>query len=143
MKLSKDRILTTHVGSLPRSEKVFKLGFAKEDGNNLVVVDSYESFQDPGRPIPRDFLLTMASVPSQTHNVTALRATTQDPPEIFSTRGTSGERRTLPTPLCRDRKKPPAPGPLPNETHPCGLDPTLEEPDELTCETYAPTIACP
>ena len=25
MKLSKDRILTTHVGSLPRSEKVFKL----------------------------------------------------------------------------------------------------------------------
>ena len=35
MKLSKDRILTTHVGSLPRSEKVFKLVFAKEDGKNL------------------------------------------------------------------------------------------------------------
>ena len=26
----------------------------KEDGNNLVVVDSYESFQDPGRPIPKE-----------------------------------------------------------------------------------------
>jgi len=35
MKLSKDRILTTHVGSLPRSEKVFKLIFAKEDGKNI------------------------------------------------------------------------------------------------------------
>ena len=35
MQLSKDRILTTHVGSLPRSEKVFKLVFAKEDGKNL------------------------------------------------------------------------------------------------------------
>ena len=35
MKLSKDRILTTHVGSLPRSENVFKLVFAKEDGKNL------------------------------------------------------------------------------------------------------------
>ena len=35
MKLSKDRILTTHVGSLPRSEEVFKLVFAKEDGKNL------------------------------------------------------------------------------------------------------------
>ena len=35
MKLSEDRILTTHVGSLPRSEKVFKLVFAKEDGKNL------------------------------------------------------------------------------------------------------------
>ena len=35
MKLSKDKILTTHVGSLPRSEKVFKLVFAKEDGKNL------------------------------------------------------------------------------------------------------------
>ena len=35
MKLSKDRILTTHVGSLPRSEKVFKLVFAKEAGGNL------------------------------------------------------------------------------------------------------------
>jgi len=35
MKLSKDRILTTHVGSLPRSEKVFKLVFAKEDGKNI------------------------------------------------------------------------------------------------------------
>ena len=35
MKLSKDKILTTHVGSLPRSENVFKLVFAKEDGKNL------------------------------------------------------------------------------------------------------------
>jgi len=35
MKLSKDRILTTHVGSLPRSENVFKLVFAKEDGKSL------------------------------------------------------------------------------------------------------------
>jgi len=35
MQLSNDRILTTHVGSLPRSEKVFKLVFAKEDGKNL------------------------------------------------------------------------------------------------------------
>ena len=35
MKLSKDRILTTHVGSLPRSEKVFKLVFAKEAGEKL------------------------------------------------------------------------------------------------------------
>ena len=35
MQLSEDRILTTHVGSLPRSEKVFKLVFAKEDGKNL------------------------------------------------------------------------------------------------------------
>ena len=35
MKLSKDRILTTHVGSLPRSEKVFKLVIAKEDGKKL------------------------------------------------------------------------------------------------------------
>ena len=35
MRLSKDRILTTHVGSLPRSEKVFKLIFAKEGGKNL------------------------------------------------------------------------------------------------------------
>ena len=35
MQLSNDRILTTHVGSLPRSEKVFKLLFAKEDGKNL------------------------------------------------------------------------------------------------------------
>ena len=35
MKLSKDRILTTHVGSLPRSEKVFKLIFAKEAGKKL------------------------------------------------------------------------------------------------------------
>ena len=37
----------------------------------------------------------------------------------------------------------PEPSPLPDETHPCGLDPTLEEPDELTCETYEPTIGCP
>ena len=35
MQLSNDRILTTHVGSLPRSEKVFKLVFAKEEGKNL------------------------------------------------------------------------------------------------------------
>ena len=35
MKISKDRILTTHVGSLPRSEKVFKLIFAREGGEEL------------------------------------------------------------------------------------------------------------
>ncbi len=35
MQLSNDRILTTHVGSLPRSEKVFKLVFAREEGKNL------------------------------------------------------------------------------------------------------------
>ena len=35
MKISKDRILTTHVGSLPRSEKVFKLIFAREAGEEL------------------------------------------------------------------------------------------------------------
>ena len=35
MRLSKDRILTTHVGSLPRSAKVFKLVFAKEDGKKI------------------------------------------------------------------------------------------------------------
>jgi hypothetical protein len=37
----------------------------------------------------------------------------------------------------------PDPGPLPDESHPCGLDPTLEDPEELTCDTYLPTIACP
>ena len=37
----------------------------------------------------------------------------------------------------------PAPGPLLDETHPCGTDPTVEEPEELTCHTYAPTTACP
>ena len=40
----------------------------------------------------------------------------------------------------------PAPGPLPDESHPCGVDPTLEGDDpetELTCEAYQPTIACP
>ena len=35
MKISKDRILTTHVGSLPRSEEVFKLIFAREEGQEL------------------------------------------------------------------------------------------------------------
>ena len=35
MKISKDRILTTHVGSLPRSEEVFKLVFAREKGKEL------------------------------------------------------------------------------------------------------------
>ena len=35
MKISKDRILTTHVGSLSRSEKVFKLIFAREAGEEL------------------------------------------------------------------------------------------------------------
>ena len=35
MKISKDRILTTHVGSLPRSEEVFKLIFAREEGKEL------------------------------------------------------------------------------------------------------------
>ena len=37
----------------------------------------------------------------------------------------------------------PEPGPQPDESHPCGPDPTLETPEELTCESYAPTIACP
>ena len=37
----------------------------------------------------------------------------------------------------------PAPGPMPDESHPCGTDPTIETPEELTCETYAPKIACP
>ncbi|GIT07828.1 MAG: hypothetical protein CM1200mP30_14580 [Pseudomonadota bacterium] len=35
MKISEDKILTTHVGSLPRSEKVFKLIFAREAGEEL------------------------------------------------------------------------------------------------------------
>ena len=35
MKISKDRILTTHVGSLPRSEEVFKLIFARETGEEI------------------------------------------------------------------------------------------------------------
>ena len=35
MKISKDRILTTHVGSLPRSEEVFKLIFAREEGKEV------------------------------------------------------------------------------------------------------------
>ena len=35
MKLSQHRILTTHVGSLPRSEEVFKLVFAKEAGEKI------------------------------------------------------------------------------------------------------------
>ena len=35
MKLSQERILTTHVGSLPRSEDVFQLVFAKEAGEQL------------------------------------------------------------------------------------------------------------
>jgi len=39
MKLSKDRILTTHVGSLPRSENVFKQIFAKEAGE---IIDKNE-----------------------------------------------------------------------------------------------------
>ena len=37
----------------------------------------------------------------------------------------------------------PEPGPLPDESHPCGVDPTIEEPEELTCDTYETAIACP
>lgn len=37
----------------------------------------------------------------------------------------------------------PEPGPMPDESHPCGSDPTVEDPEELTCETYEPAIACP
>lgn len=37
----------------------------------------------------------------------------------------------------------PTPGPLADETQPCGLDPTLEDPEELPCTTYTPTISCP
>ena len=37
----------------------------------------------------------------------------------------------------------PAPGPLPDESHPCGGDPTEESPEELTCAAYESTIACP
>ena len=39
MKISHERILTTHVGSLPRSEKVFQFVFAREAGEKL---DSHE-----------------------------------------------------------------------------------------------------
>ena len=35
----------------------------------------------------------------------------------------------------------PAPGPLPDESHPCGEDPT--EGDEANCLTYTPVEACP
>ena len=35
MKISHERILTTHVGSLPRSEKVFQFVFAREAGEKL------------------------------------------------------------------------------------------------------------
>ena len=37
----------------------------------------------------------------------------------------------------------PAPGPLPDETHPCGADPTADGAEELGCDAYEPTIACP
>ena len=37
----------------------------------------------------------------------------------------------------------PSPGPQPDESHPCGTDPTTEDPEELTCESYTPTVACP
>ena len=37
----------------------------------------------------------------------------------------------------------PHPGPLPDESHPCGTDPTSEDPGELTCDTYEPTLSCP
>jgi len=37
----------------------------------------------------------------------------------------------------------PAPAPFPDESHPCGTDPTKEEPEELTCDSYTPTFACP
>ena len=46
MKLSKDRILTTHVGSLPRSEKVFKLVFEKEEGKDLDIKEYDEVIAD-------------------------------------------------------------------------------------------------
>ena len=36
----------------------------------------------------------------------------------------------------------PAPGPLEDEPPLCGLDPTLETPEELTCDAYEPAIAC-
>ena len=39
MKFSNDWILTTHVGSLPRSEKVFKLIFAMDGGQELDYTD--------------------------------------------------------------------------------------------------------
>ena len=35
----------------------------------------------------------------------------------------------------------PSPGPLPDESHPCGIDPTDDDP--LSCEGYSPAIACP
>lgn len=34
-----------------------------------------------------------------------------------------------------------APGPLPDESHPCGSDPTGG--DDATCESYSPDVACP
>ena len=37
----------------------------------------------------------------------------------------------------------PVPGPMPDESHPCGGDPTEESPEELTCEAYSPAFACP
>ena len=37
----------------------------------------------------------------------------------------------------------PTPGPLPDESHPCGTDLTLETPEELPCTSYSPTIGCP
>lgn len=37
----------------------------------------------------------------------------------------------------------PDPGPAPDESHPCGVDPTVEDPEELTCEVYEPALACP
>ena len=35
----------------------------------------------------------------------------------------------------------PDPGPFPDESHPCGIDPT--DADVTGCETYSPTVACP
>ena len=35
----------------------------------------------------------------------------------------------------------PSPGPLPDESHPCGTD--LTEGDTTDCVDYSPTIACP
>jgi len=37
----------------------------------------------------------------------------------------------------------PTPGPLPDESHPCGTDLTLETPEELPCTSYSPAIGCP
>ncbi len=37
MKLSTERILTTHVGSLPRSQQVYEMIFAQEKGSQFFI----------------------------------------------------------------------------------------------------------